>query len=575
MDNTHEQMHNLNVISPEIQHVDTNGNATPQDRGKEAQARTDGNRKRRRPLQINSLLASLRAELESDDWDSVLGDAKRQRVHDFFLVPSRFESFAMYGCGICIDALLYNFTILPARVAATVGSLATGGRRLKPAQIVDLLKFALVFSTVSLLDLLDSSVVYHTVRGQAVLKLYVIFNVLEICDRLCCAFGHDILDSLFDGVASSPKAPRWIHFVVAAVYCYIHALILVSLSTTLQVAILSHSSSLLTLLLSNQFVEIKGSVFKRYETENLFQLSCSDVVERVQLAIFLIGVGWRNWAELSEGGVVDEEPIVASPAVWTTFVAMLRSVDWIRVFTDFRVTLKLLFSAVNAVAGIMLGGLGWLLRALTSLIPSLEVLPPLLYPLGLVYGSEILVDWLKHSFIVKFNKLSPDVYYQFGDSLSREIVEGRNSHHGNTKQTNSSDIDHSPLVAKRLGFVSLPLTCFLLRLGGQMLRLAGAHWTIQSVVLGICLYAVLLVVKLVLGDVILSYSVSRYKAATGPSVLDAVQHNIFPAPLPKIKKPKAERPTTATTPPSTSADSTDKFVELLPSRFEFAGSRIV
>jgi hypothetical protein len=44
---------------------------------------------------------------------------------------------------------------------------------------------------------------------------------------------------------------------------------------TLNVAINSYSNSLLTLLLSNQFVEIKGSVFKKFEKENLFQLSCS------------------------------------------------------------------------------------------------------------------------------------------------------------------------------------------------------------------------------------------------------------------------------------------------------------
>ena len=44
---------------------------------------------------------------------------------------------------------------------------------------------------------------------------------------------------------------------------------------TLNVAVNSYSNALLTLLISNQFVEIKGSVFKKFEKENLFQLSCS------------------------------------------------------------------------------------------------------------------------------------------------------------------------------------------------------------------------------------------------------------------------------------------------------------
>lgn len=44
---------------------------------------------------------------------------------------------------------------------------------------------------------------------------------------------------------------------------------------TLNVAINSYSNAILTLLMSNQFVEIKGSVFKKFEKENLFQLTCA------------------------------------------------------------------------------------------------------------------------------------------------------------------------------------------------------------------------------------------------------------------------------------------------------------
>lgn len=48
-------------------------------------------------------------------------------------------------------------------------------------QRVDLLKFALVMTTIALLIFMDASRLYHLIRGQAVIKLYVIFNVLEVC----------------------------------------------------------------------------------------------------------------------------------------------------------------------------------------------------------------------------------------------------------------------------------------------------------------------------------------------------------------------------------------------------------
>lgn len=37
-----------------------------------------------------------------------------------------------------------------------------------------------------------------------------------------------------------------------------------------------------------QFVELKGSVFKKFDKTNLFQLSCSDVRERFHLFILLL-----------------------------------------------------------------------------------------------------------------------------------------------------------------------------------------------------------------------------------------------------------------------------------------------
>lgn len=44
---------------------------------------------------------------------------------------------------------------------------------------------------------------------------------------------------------------------------------------TLNVAINSYNNALLTLLLSNQFVEIKSAVFKKFEKEQLFQVTCA------------------------------------------------------------------------------------------------------------------------------------------------------------------------------------------------------------------------------------------------------------------------------------------------------------
>lgn len=62
-------------------------------------------------------------------------------------------------------------------------------------------------------------------------------------------------------------------FVLALIYSVIHATALLYQVITLNVAVNSYSNALLTLLMSNQFVEIKGAVFKKIEKQNLFQLT--------------------------------------------------------------------------------------------------------------------------------------------------------------------------------------------------------------------------------------------------------------------------------------------------------------
>jgi hypothetical protein len=113
---------------------------------------------------------------------------------------------------------------------------------------------------------------------------------------------------------------------------------------SLNVAINSYDNALLTLLLSNQFVEIKGAVFKKFEKENLFQMSCAggfkrssdeykhdvadidefsdtDIVERFQLSLMLCIIAMRNLIELN-GSTFSLLP--------TSFILSEMFVDWLK-----------------------------------------------------------------------------------------------------------------------------------------------------------------------------------------------------------------------------------------------------
>jgi hypothetical protein len=274
----------------------------------------------------------------------------------------------------------------------------------------------------------DASRMYHSIRGQAAIKLYVIYNVLEVFDRLLSALGQDVLECLFsketlernpDG-RSKVTRPFYM-FILALLYSIIHATILFYQVVTLNVAVNSYSNALLTLLMSNQFVEIKSTVFKKFEKENLFQLTCADVVERFQLWLMLMIIALRNIVEV--GGL----------------------------------TISLGSSPLSGTATSGLGANATGLPFKTSIIPKAFTLLPrwtgeVLGPFLIVLGSEMIVDWLKHAYISKFNNVRPNIYGRFLDVLAKDYYS-----HAFADQN----------LTKRLGLPVIPLSCLFIRASMQ------------------------------------------------------------------------------------------------------------
>lgn len=312
-------------------------------------------------------------------------------------------------------------------------SLARGRPRLhtKPSSLqahhkADILEGLLIIFSCAFLMRLDASRMYHSIRGQAAIKLYVIYNVLEVFDRLFSALGQDIMECLFSAETLDRKPngrsrigrPFWM-FLLALCYTVVHASAFFYQVITLNVAVNSYSNALLTLLMSNQFVEIKGAVFKKIEKENLFQLTCADVVERFQLWLMLFIIMLRNVVELGGLSVSSSDHSGSSNTNPTTG---------------------------NTSTGVPFRTFGILPNSFT-ILPSLfpaHVLGPFL----LVLGSEMLVDWLKHAYITKFNAMSHRVYERFLDVLAKDHYSSAFAEQG---------------LVRRLGLPVIPLACLFIR----------------------------------------------------------------------------------------------------------------
>lgn len=293
---------------------------------------------------------------------------RRERVYTCLRIPKELEKLMTFGFFLCLDAFLYVFTLLPLRVLLALIRLLTlpccglsGSRILQPAQVCDVLKGVIMVLCYSMMHYVDYSMMYHMIRGQSVIKLYIIYNMLEVADRLFSSFGQDILDALY-WTATEPKERKRAHigviphFFMAVLYVFLHAILIMVQATTLNVAFNSHNKSLLTIMMSNNFVEIKGSVFKKFEKNNLFQMSNSDIKERFTNYVLLLIVCLRNMEQFS-----------------------------------------------------------WNPDHLWVLFPDV----------CMVIASEMAVDVVKHAFITKFNDITADVYSEYRASLAFDLVSSR------------------------------------------------------------------------------------------------------------------------------------------------------
>lgn len=368
----------------------------------------------RRPFSLWTFVAF---EAFGERHSTGLDDSVPQAIDNFLAVPARFERFMALGLLVSLDTFLDAVTFLPLRATvAAVALLARGLRRIlawrnsvssgsrsrfgsgqvaksgnpkarrsfakgsfsisallakgpnfNRARAYDLMRFATVLLGKEALMLVPMSRTYHWIRGQNTIKLYVIVGIMEVLDRLACAFGQDALDSFYlttrryETLRDSKRVLLFL-IVVNGVVLLHTGLLYVHITTLNVVVNASEDSAIIALLVSNNFSEIKSFVFKRYNARNLFDVACSDVCERFKLCLFLSLLALLAWSQ----------------AVGTTDPARRR-------------------------------------EGMTTVMSQASV----------IMVFEIIADWVKHAFMAKFNKLDAAVYDEFADRLARDVVTGR------------------------------------------------------------------------------------------------------------------------------------------------------
>lgn len=300
-------------------------------------------------------------------------------------LPLHFELFSIIGMLQCIDLMLSPIAVLlttPLCITWIVLKSLTSNfsiRETAKAVSMSINPLHLVHLTLCVcvgfaLSFIDQSWIYHTIRGRSMVKLFVLYNMLYVLERLCAAYSAE---------SFKPKNDSSLNLVTSVrsfAYLLVHAFIIVLQISTLNASINSNDASAVAIVTSSNFLELRSSVMKRFSVQNVFQIGCADVVERFQILFFAFFI-------VTQGIVQAVSPV------------------------------KL---------GMALEYFAWLM------------------------GSELLCDWMKHAFILKFNGYSSDIYRMYRYILVTDTVDTRKSilHHKTSTRCN--------FTSQRLGLSLLP-----------------------------------------------------------------------------------------------------------------------
>ena len=202
------------------------------------------------------------------DTDGALGWQEQQLVVSLLSVPFKVESLMTYGLVLATDSFLFVFTYFPLRAIWAIVLLVfrTLSIIIPSSCVKHTLKFSEQFSRVHVyliirlfililaayaIGFMDMSRAYHYIKMLSFMRLYVIFNLLDIFDKLLTALGQDIFDSLHWATQNRPHDRVWsIFFLIigGSIYAILHGALTFSRMVSLNVAINTKDNALLTLL---------------------------------------------------------------------------------------------------------------------------------------------------------------------------------------------------------------------------------------------------------------------------------------------------------------------------------------
>ncbi|KEG13333.1 hypothetical protein DQ04_01061010 [Trypanosoma grayi] len=236
-----------------------------------------------------------------------------EQLHHFMWMPEMLADIEFYFAVTMLGMAenLLSLLLLPLKLVVVFP-------RFERRDVVALVLIVVGILTYHLLALYTKQLyayLYHVVRRTSFIKLVMVFNILEVADKLLSALSQEAIEVLTacvqDWGEAEPPPPRgngvapsssssssssllsslWLPVgsaAVSALCVATHSVVLLLSVVTLNVAVNAEGHLLLALMVSANFNEIKGVAYKKHNRESLLQVAAADAVERLKFFLFVL-----------------------------------------------------------------------------------------------------------------------------------------------------------------------------------------------------------------------------------------------------------------------------------------------
>jgi len=241
--------------------------------------------------------------------DPIWGATERDVMYNSLIfVPYQLERIMWFGLAVCMDPFLAVFTTVPLRALKGLSDLLRGvfarmdsiveGPLVRGDQLFDMIYMGMFSISAWVVCSLNAGVIYFWMKdlSQEFIKLSVIFTAMEICDKILTSFGTSALYSLsctctqYCSKQGCGALQVVSDSIMATALSTTHAVALMCEGIAFSVAMNSRRTTLLALVISFNFAEVKGTVFKKFDPNKLTPIVYQDIVERFHMVVLMLFV---------------------------------------------------------------------------------------------------------------------------------------------------------------------------------------------------------------------------------------------------------------------------------------------